>query len=79
MSGSPREKIGDALSNPTSRAAAAELSDVTLGPATRFAALPDPFLFWRGGALSEVTSTLSSVPGLNEVCSLVRRSATRCS
>ena len=26
---------------------------MSLGPATKFAALPDPFRFWRGGALSE--------------------------
>ena len=37
----------------TSRAVAAELAEVSLGPATKFAALPDPFPFWRGGALSE--------------------------
>ena len=34
-------------------AAASGLAEVSLGPATRFAALPDPFPFWRGGALSE--------------------------
>jgi homoserine O-acetyltransferase len=27
------------------------LTDVSPGPATKFAALPDPFLFWRGGEL----------------------------
>jgi len=32
-------------------AAAPGLADVTLGPATKFAALPDPFHFWRGGEL----------------------------
>jgi homoserine O-acetyltransferase len=26
---------------------------VSVGPATRFAALPDPFQFWRGGSLSD--------------------------
>jgi homoserine O-acetyltransferase len=52
MSGQPREKFGHAESKKTSRAVAADLTEVTLGPATKFAALPDPFLFWRGGALS---------------------------
>jgi homoserine O-acetyltransferase len=53
VSGSPRETLGHAGSKETFRAVAPELADVSLGPATRFAALPDPFLFWRGGALSE--------------------------
>jgi homoserine O-acetyltransferase len=37
------------------RAAAAtdELAELNVGPATKFAALPDPFPFWRGGALSD--------------------------
>jgi homoserine O-acetyltransferase len=35
-----------------SRAAAnSELAEVSLGPATKFVGLPDPFEFWRGGAL----------------------------
>ena len=33
-------------------AAASELAEQSLGPATRFALLPDPFPFWRGGTLS---------------------------
>jgi homoserine O-acetyltransferase/O-succinyltransferase len=53
VSGSPRDTFGDGTPDPTSRAVASELSDVTLGAATRFAALPDPFHFWRGGALSD--------------------------
>ena len=49
MSAQPREKLRHAL-----RAAVASgLAEVSLGPATQFAALPDPFRFWRGGALSE--------------------------
>jgi homoserine O-acetyltransferase len=32
-------------------AAAPGLADVTIGPATKFARLPDPFPFWRGGEL----------------------------
>ncbi len=66
MSGSPREQFGDAKSNPTNRAVAPELSDVTLGPATRFAALPDPFHFWRGGALSEGRVAYETWGNLNE-------------
>ena len=33
-------------------AAASGLAEVSLGPATQIAALPDPFPFWRGGALA---------------------------
>jgi homoserine O-acetyltransferase len=47
MSGAPREDLGHGF-----RAAASELGDVSLGPATRFVALPEPFRFWRGGELS---------------------------
>ena len=49
MSGSPRQ-FERGL-----RAAAAtdELAELNVGPATKFAALPDPFPFWRGGALSD--------------------------
>jgi homoserine O-acetyltransferase/O-succinyltransferase len=48
MSGAPRQF------EPALRAAAAsELAEVILGPATRFAALPDPFPFWRGGTLTD--------------------------
>jgi len=47
MSGQPRE-----ISSHGFRAAvASELAEVTLGPATRFVSLPDPFHFWRGGEL----------------------------
>jgi homoserine O-acetyltransferase len=43
----PRRKIQHA-----SRAAAnSELPEVSLGPATKLIRLPDPFPFWRGGAL----------------------------
>jgi homoserine O-acetyltransferase len=43
----PRRKIQHA-----SRAAAlSELAEVSLGPATKFVGLPDPFPFWRGGQL----------------------------
>jgi homoserine O-acetyltransferase len=48
MSGSPRHF------EPGLRAAAAsELAELNLGPATKFVSLPDPFPFWRGGTLSE--------------------------
>ncbi len=47
MSGSPRPQFVYGL-----RAAAAPgLADVSIGPATKFARLPDPFPFWRGGEL----------------------------
>jgi len=49
MSGQPREKFDHGIR----AAVASELAEVTLGPATKFAALPDPFHFWRGGSLSE--------------------------
>ncbi len=46
MNALPRRKIH------ASRAAAnSKLAEVTLGPATKFIRLPDPFEFWRGGAL----------------------------
>jgi homoserine O-acetyltransferase len=49
VSGSPRQPFEHAL-----RAAAASgLAEVSLGPATRIARLPDPFPFWRGGTLSD--------------------------
>jgi homoserine O-acetyltransferase len=49
MSGSPREQFGHEF-----RAAPGSgLAEVSVGPATKFAALPDPFHFWRGGALSD--------------------------
>jgi len=47
VSGQPRHQFEYGL-----RAAVASgLADVSIGPATRFAKLPDPFPFWRGGEL----------------------------
>ena len=67
MSGSPREQPGHARSQETSRAAVDPgLAEVTIGPATKFAALPDPFLFWRGGALSEGRVAYETWGTLNE-------------
>jgi len=48
MSGQPRQ-----YQHGLRAAVSTELADVRLGPATRFAALPDPFQFWRGGELRE--------------------------
>jgi homoserine O-acetyltransferase/O-succinyltransferase len=48
MSGSPRQ-----YEHALRAATATGLAEVTLGPATKFVALPDPFPFWRGGTLSE--------------------------
>ena len=48
MSGAPREQLTHGF-----RAAASGQGDVSLGPATQFVALPEPFRFWRGGELSE--------------------------
>jgi len=48
VSGSPRQ-----FENALRAAASSGLAEVTLGPATRFASLPDPFPFWRGGTLSD--------------------------
>jgi homoserine O-acetyltransferase len=53
VSGQLREQFGNVHSTETGRAVASELADVSVGPATKFAALTDPFPFWRGGALSE--------------------------
>jgi homoserine O-acetyltransferase len=47
VSGQPRLQFEYGLR----AAVASELADVTIGPATQFAALPDPFPFWRGGEL----------------------------
>jgi homoserine O-acetyltransferase/O-succinyltransferase len=67
VSGSPREQPGPAQSKETSRAAIDPgLAEVSLGPATRFAALPDPFHFWRGGALSEGRVAYETWGELNE-------------
>jgi len=61
MSGSPRQ-FEHAL-----RAATANgLAEVTLGPATKFVALPDPFPFWRGGTLSEGRVAYETWGELNE-------------
>jgi homoserine O-acetyltransferase/O-succinyltransferase len=48
MSGQPRH-----LEHGLRAAVASELADVNLGHATKFAALPDPFHFWRGGELRD--------------------------
>jgi homoserine O-acetyltransferase len=48
MSGQPRQ-----IEHGLRAAVASGLADVNLGPATKFAALPDPFQFWRGGELRE--------------------------
>jgi homoserine O-acetyltransferase len=48
MSGAPRQ-----FEHALRAAAAPELAEVSLGPATKFAALPDPFPFWRGGELHD--------------------------
>jgi homoserine O-acetyltransferase/O-succinyltransferase len=47
VSGQPRAQFEYGLR----AAVASELADVSIGPATRFAKLPDPFPFWRGGEL----------------------------
>jgi homoserine O-acetyltransferase len=61
VSGAPRETFGHGF-----RAAALELGDVTLGPATKFAALPEPFRFFRGGELSEGQVAYETWGELNE-------------
>jgi len=48
MSGQPRQ-----FEHGLRAAVASGLADVNLGPATKFAALPDPFQFWRGGELHD--------------------------
>ncbi len=48
MNALPRRKIQNA-----SRAAAPDLPEVSLGPATKLLRLPDPFPFWRGGHLRD--------------------------
>src|SRR6188474_2357834 len=53
MSGQPRETFGPAELKRTSRAVAAELAEVSLGPSTQLLPLPDPFPFWRGGHLRD--------------------------
>ena len=62
MSGQPRETLDHGF-----RAANAPgLADVSLGPATKFAALPEPFEFWRGGSLSEGRVAYETWGALNE-------------
>jgi len=62
VSGSPRQPFEHAL-----RAAAASgLAEVSLGPATRIARLPDPFPFWRGGTLSDGRVAYETWGELNE-------------
>jgi homoserine O-acetyltransferase len=62
MSGQPRETSGHGF-----RAATATgLADVSLGPATKFAALPEPFEFWRGGSLSDGRVAYETWGALNE-------------
>jgi homoserine O-acetyltransferase/O-succinyltransferase len=46
MSGQPRQ-----FEHGLRAAVASGLADVSLGPATKFAPLPEPFHFWRGGEL----------------------------
>jgi homoserine O-acetyltransferase/O-succinyltransferase len=61
VSGSPRQF------EPALRAAAAsELAEVILGPATKFSRLPEPFPFWRGGTLSEGRVAYETWGELNE-------------
>jgi homoserine O-acetyltransferase len=48
VSGQPRQ-----YEHGVRAAVASGLADVNLGPATKFAALPDPFHFWRGGELHD--------------------------
>ncbi len=48
MSGQPRH-----IQHGSRAAVAPGLADVSIGPATKFARLPDPFHFWRGGTLND--------------------------
>jgi homoserine O-acetyltransferase len=66
MSGSPREQFGHAKPKEKSRAAPASGLEVSLGPATKIAALPEPFLFWRGGALFDGRVAYETWGTLNE-------------
>ena len=61
MSGQPRQ-----YEHGLRAAVATGLADVTLGPATKFAALPDPFHFWRGGELREGRVAYETWGELNE-------------
>jgi homoserine O-acetyltransferase len=61
MSGQPRQ-----YEHGLRAAVATGLADVTLGPATKFAALPDPFHFWRGGELREGQVAYETWGELNE-------------
>jgi homoserine O-acetyltransferase len=61
VSGSPRQF------EPALRvAAASELTEPALGPATKFARLPEPFPFWRGGTLSDGRVAFETWGDLNE-------------
>jgi homoserine O-acetyltransferase len=66
VSGRPREQFGNANSTEKGRAVASELADVSVGPATKFAALTDPFPFWRGGSLSDGRVAYETWGELNE-------------
>jgi homoserine O-acetyltransferase len=58
----PRRNLQDA-----SRVAAnADLAEVSLGPATKLASLPDPFPFWRGGQLRDGRVAYETWGELNE-------------
>ena len=61
MSGSPRQ-----FEHALRAAPATGLAEVTVGPATKFVALPDPFPFWRGGTLSEGRVAYETWGELNE-------------
>lgn len=61
MSGSPRQ-----FEHALRAATASGLAEVTVGPATKFVALPDPFPFWRGGTLSEGRVAYETWGDLNE-------------
>ena len=61
MSGAPRQ-----FEHALRAATAPGLGEVTLGPATKFVALPDPFPFWRGGTLSEGRVAYETWGELNE-------------
>jgi homoserine O-acetyltransferase len=48
VSGQPRQ-----FAHGSRAAVSSGLADVSIGPATKFVALPDPFPFWRGGELRD--------------------------
>jgi homoserine O-acetyltransferase len=61
VSGSPRQ-----FEHALRAATAPGLAEVTLGPATRFAPLPNPFPFWRGGELYDGRVAYETWGELNE-------------